>query len=162
MRSAMVLSMACVLAGCMKPHPASVAAKRATGCPSGIASVGTPAWIDAHKAILLGDQRSSPAPGTLVGLVLDLSGAPLVGAEVALRRGRIAPGDDTWFRVRRTTADGTFHFDSIAAEDYVLQFRKVRFEAQWHAHRGIPAVADSLCIQMRAAPPFKLAPLSTD
>jgi hypothetical protein len=89
---------------------------------------------------------------------MDRTGTSLAGVELILRRGSVAPGNDDGARVRQTTSDGTFRFDSLASVDYVIQFRKFGFETQWHRYRGITAAVDSLCVYMRAAPPFKLGP----
>lgn len=79
-----------------------------------------------------------------------------------MRRGSIAPGGDKGARARITNSDGEFRFDSLAAVDYDLEFRKPGFETRWHQYRGINAIVDSLYVDVRAAPPFKLTPLSPD
>jgi hypothetical protein len=147
-----------ILAGCLAPPVVGVTPIPTRGCPSEQLSVGTPGWIEANKTQVLAEY--TPRLADLSGLVADLADTPLAGVAVLLRRGRIAPGSDTGARARTTNADGEFRFDSLAAVDYVLEFRKPGFETQWHQYRGITAIVDSLCVHMRTAPPFKLTPLS--
>lgn len=45
-----------------------------------------------------------------------------------MRRGSIVPGGDKGARARITNSDGEFRFDSLAAVDYVFEFRKPGFE----------------------------------
>ena len=60
-------------------------------------------------------------PGTIAGIVVDLAGAPIVGAEVTY-------GDD---RVRTVTSqDGTFRFANLRRDSYVVTVRRVGFAPQ--------------------------------
>jgi hypothetical protein len=109
-----------------------------------------------HKAELMADY--APKIADLSGVVMDHAGTPIVGVRADLWRGSIASSSDARARWRHTTAAGTFRFDSLEAVDYVIEFRKPGYETQRHQYRGITAAVDSLCVYLRAAPPFKLAP----
>lgn len=158
MRFRVMMLSALWLAGCMGLRSNRVTVGLTPRCPFGPTSVGTPAWIDANETQLVASY--SPKLGDLSGLVVDYAGMPLAGVEVALGPGSVPPGGDTGWRARRTGADGRFRFDSLKPIGYLLKITKPGFDIQWHTYRGITAPVDSICVFMRAAPTYKLEPVS--
>jgi hypothetical protein len=119
---------------------------------------GTWAWVEAHEREITSHDPPLPPGGTLVGLLIDHAGRPLESVQVQLRKGSVAPGDTI---VRAVFAKaGVFRFDSLEQRDYILDVRRLGFERQWHAYRGVRGVADTLCIPMRAWP-VVLGPVTT-
>ena len=119
---------------------------------------GTWAWVEAHEREIHASEQPLPPPGALVGLLIDHAGRPVESGQVNLRKGSVAPGDST---IRTVVAvDGVFHFDSLDRRDYILDIRRLGYERQWHAYRGIRGVVDTLCIPMRAWPVI-LEPVTT-
>lgn len=147
------------LSGCATvAGKSAVDARLVAFCGPAAGRSGTGEWVQAHAREILAYDPPLPPAGTLVGLVVDHAGQPIEAASVLLRKGSVAPGD-TAVQTVITTA-GTFRLDSLEQRDYILDIRRLGYERQWHAYRGIRGLADTLCIPMRALP-IVLSPITS-
>jgi hypothetical protein len=119
-------------------------------CSAAPGRAGTGDWVDAHKAAITNYYPPFLPAGQLVAILFDHAGRPIHG-NVLLAGGSKPPGDSIRIRAREGP-DGVFRLDSIVARDYIVQFRALGYETQWHSYRGVPGVVDTVCVAMRAWP----------
>jgi hypothetical protein len=136
----------------------TVDARLVAFCGPAEGRTGTWAWVEAHEREISTYEPPLPSTGTLVGLLIDHAGRPLEAVQVQLKKGSVVPGD-TVVRTVVTTA-GEFRFDSLEHRNYIIDIRRLGYERQWHAYRGVRGVVDTLCIPMRAWP-VVLGPVTT-
>ena len=120
-------------------------------CSAAPARAGTGEWVEAHKAEITNYEPPFVPSGQLVAIVFTHAGEPIPAANVLLHKGSKPPGDSVP-RWGKEGPEGVFRFDSVEQRDYILEFRRLGLEPQWHAYRGVRGVVDTVCVSMRAEP----------
>jgi len=92
--------------------------------------------------------ETATAPGSALGMIVDLDDQPLAGTRIALRR----LGQTTLLRTIYTDARGRFSLAPLPHGLLEIVVDRIGFLRQVHTIRAFAGSADTLCVRLRALP----------